>query len=223
MARKFLYFIAFLIVLVIAGAFVLNIWSKELTRLAFVPSGRFVEQSPLAALPCDPAVAGEWHSVGDEPSGDGEMILRVSADCQLEIEERTPAGPRTGDATPLFLGEHAGQRYAWTDAGWLLRRFGEDHVLPAGDVHLVRYAITGDRLELWSTDAARREKSIAPLFNRAVIFNTRSDTFHGHPAPLATPAGVWRRSIAMYYYTTTRPEDELREPHNTRYKGMHLD
>ena len=64
------------------------------------------EQSPLAALPCDPAVVGEWHSVGDEPSGDGEMILRVSADCQLEIEERTPAGPRTGDATPLFLGEH---------------------------------------------------------------------------------------------------------------------
>ncbi|GGA76733.1 hypothetical protein GCM10011521_13740 [Arenimonas soli] len=80
----------------------------------------------------------------------------------------------------------------------------------------------GGDLELWSTDAARREKSIAPLFNRAVIFNTRSDTFHGHPAPLATPEGVWRRSIAMYYYTTTRPEDELREPHNTRYKGMHL-
>ncbi|KFL38124.1 2OG-Fe(II) oxygenase [Arenimonas donghaensis] len=80
----------------------------------------------------------------------------------------------------------------------------------------------GGDLELWSTDAARREKSIAPLFNRAVIFNTRSDTFHGHPAPLATPEGVWRRSIAMYYYTTTRPEAEQRAPHNTRYKGMHL-
>ena len=80
----------------------------------------------------------------------------------------------------------------------------------------------GGDLELWSTDAARRERSIAPLFNRAVIFNTRSDTFHGHPAPLATPEGVWRRSIAMYYYTTQRPEDEIREPHNTRYKGMPL-
>ena len=80
----------------------------------------------------------------------------------------------------------------------------------------------GGDLELWSTDAARREKTIAPLFNRAVIFNTRSDTFHGHPAPLATPEGVWRRSIAMYYYTSTRPDEEVREPHNTRYKGMHL-
>lgn len=110
------------------------------------------EQSPLAALPCDPSVAGEWHSVGDEPSGDGEMILRVSADCQLSIEERTVEGPRTGEPTALFLGEDAGRRYAWTDANWMLRRFGEDHAMPAGDVHLVRFAITGDRLEVWSTD-----------------------------------------------------------------------
>ena len=110
------------------------------------------EQSPLAALPCDPAVVGEWHSVGDEPSGDGEMILRVSATCKLTVEERTADGPRTGEPTPLFLGEHAGQRYAWTDAGWLLRRFGEDHAVPAGDVHLVRFTLEGDRLGLWSTD-----------------------------------------------------------------------
>lgn len=47
MARKFLYFVAIVIVVVIAGAFVLNIWSKELTRVAFVPSDGFVEQSPL--------------------------------------------------------------------------------------------------------------------------------------------------------------------------------
>ena len=80
----------------------------------------------------------------------------------------------------------------------------------------------GGDLELWSTDAARRERSIAPLHNRAVVFDTRSDTFHGHPAPLATPDGIWRRSIAMYYYTTTRPPEQLREPHGTRYKGLHL-
>ena len=110
------------------------------------------ERSPLAALPCDPAVAGEWHSLGDEPSGDGEMILRISNDCQLAIEERTADGPRTGEPTPLFLGEHAGRRYAWTDATWMLRRFGDEDVVLEGDVHLVRYAITGDRLELWSTD-----------------------------------------------------------------------
>jgi hypothetical protein len=63
----------------------------------------------------------------------------------------------------------------------------------------------------------------APLMNRAVVFNTRSDTFHGHPRPLACPDGVYRRSIAAYYYTAERPADEIRDPHNTRYKGLHLD
>lgn len=48
MARKFLYLVALAIVLVLAGAIALSMWSKELTRLAFVPSGGFVEQSPLA-------------------------------------------------------------------------------------------------------------------------------------------------------------------------------
>jgi hypothetical protein len=122
------------------------------------------EQSPLAALPCDPAIVGEWHSVGDAPpdegeatgrvarSGDGEVILRVSADCQLSVEERTAEGPRKGEPTPLFLGEHAGRRYAWTDAGWMMRRFEEDHRPPVGDVHVVRFALEGDRLLLWSTD-----------------------------------------------------------------------
>ncbi len=78
-------------------------------------------------------------------------------------------------------------------------------------------------LELWSTDAKSCVKSIVPAFNRAVIFNTTSDSFHGHPRPLQVPAGHWRRSIAMYYYTARRPENELREPHNTRYKGLHLE
>lgn len=77
-------------------------------------------------------------------------------------------------------------------------------------------------LELWSTDAQRMVKSVAPVFNRAVIFNTRSDTFHGHPLPLSTPPGVYRRSLALYYYSSQRPDDELMEPHSTRYKGYHV-
>lgn len=47
MARKFLYFIAILIVLVIAVLFALRIWSDELTRFVFVPREEFVEQPAL--------------------------------------------------------------------------------------------------------------------------------------------------------------------------------
>lgn len=48
MARKFLYVIAVLIVLVIAGLLALRLWSDKLTTLAFVPRTEFVSPSPLA-------------------------------------------------------------------------------------------------------------------------------------------------------------------------------
>lgn len=61
----------------------------------------------------------------------------------------------------------------------------------------------GGALELWSRDMSRSEVQIQPLFNRCVIFNTDADSFHGHPEPLATPSGVVRKSVALYYYTAS--------------------
>ncbi|MBX7456798.1 DUF3089 domain-containing protein [Qipengyuania sp. 1NDH17] len=49
MARKFLYLVAVVIVLVIIGMIALSIWSREATEIAFVPRGEFVEQEALAA------------------------------------------------------------------------------------------------------------------------------------------------------------------------------
>ncbi|HET8898477.1 MAG TPA: 2OG-Fe(II) oxygenase [Rhodanobacteraceae bacterium] len=80
----------------------------------------------------------------------------------------------------------------------------------------------GGALELWQTDASAHVVTIAPEFNRAVLFATRSDTFHGHPAPWAAPAGIHRQSIALYYYTTERPDEEIRPAHSTLYKGYHV-
>lgn len=75
----------------------------------------------------------------------------------------------------------------------------------------------GGELELWDTEAKARVRVIEPQFNRAVLFVTRSNTFHGHPTPWAAPDPVNRNSIAMYYYTAARPHDEIRTPHNTLY------
>lgn len=80
----------------------------------------------------------------------------------------------------------------------------------------------GGALELWTTDADHCERTVEPVFNRAVLFTTRSDTFHGHPQPWAAPTGIWRQSLALYYYTSNRPADEQRDPHNTLYKGLHV-
>jgi len=59
----------------------------------------------------------------------------------------------------------------------------------------------GGDLELWSTDMARCEAVVSPIGNRAVIFTTDADSFHGHPEPMHCPPGVARQSLALYYFT----------------------
>ncbi len=49
MARKFLYIVAVLTVLVIAAFIALRFWAEDLTEIVFVPTTDFVEQKPLAA------------------------------------------------------------------------------------------------------------------------------------------------------------------------------
>lgn len=56
-------------------------------------------------------------------------------------------------------------------------------------------------LELWDKSAKHKVHSIAPLFNRCVVFSTGKDSYHGHPDPLNTPANRTRKSMALYYYT----------------------
>ena len=73
----------------------------------------------------------------------------------------------------------------------------------------------GGDLELWSRDMKRCEESIAPIGNRAVIFTTGADTWHGHPDPLRCPSGTARRSLALYYYT----EEDHPSARSTEYRA----
>jgi hypothetical protein len=65
----------------------------------------------------------------------------------------------------------------------------------------------GGALELWSADMKECVERVYPVANRAVIFTTDSTSFHGHPEPLRCPAGVARRSLALYYFSVE--EDPL--------------
>ena len=60
-------------------------------------------------------------------------------------------------------------------------------------------------------------ESIAPLFNRFVIFSTSERSYHGFPDPIQCPPGVTRKSIAVYYYTATGPKDASADPHSTTF------
>lgn len=76
----------------------------------------------------------------------------------------------------------------------------------------------GGQLELWDKDVTQCYHSIDPDFNKMVIFNTTDGAIHGHPTPLNVPDGVTRKSLALYYYTAERPQEEITDPHSTIYK-----
>jgi hypothetical protein len=76
----------------------------------------------------------------------------------------------------------------------------------------------GGHLELWNADVTRCVRRILPIFNRCVIFNTTDTSFHGHPEPLACPQERTRKSLALYYYSNGRPEDETSGTHGTLMK-----
>jgi 2OG-Fe(II) oxygenase superfamily len=77
----------------------------------------------------------------------------------------------------------------------------------------------GGAFELWDRDMTACEEKVMPYFNRCVVFNTTSTSFHGHPEPLACPEGETRKSIALYYYSRDRPADEAVAAHNTLFRA----
>jgi hypothetical protein len=64
----------------------------------------------------------------------------------------------------------------------------------------------GGHLELWSRDGSSKCVSIEPTFNRLVLFQSDRRTFHGHPEALQCPEGLFRSSIAAYYYIRRKLE-----------------
>lgn len=61
----------------------------------------------------------------------------------------------------------------------------------------------GGALGFWGNSSAQKpgilEKSIDCLFNRAVIFDTTQNSWHGLPEPVVCPGTEARKSIAAYY------------------------
>ena len=79
-------------------------------------------------------------------------------------------------------------------------------------------------LELWDTDLTEAKVKIEPISNRMICFDTQPDgdviAYHGHPKPLNVPKGIYRKSIALYYYTKEKPNGLLSEKHETLYMDV---
>lgn len=79
----------------------------------------------------------------------------------------------------------------------------------------------GGNLELWSHDSTNNqpknlEKTIECKFNRAIIFDTTQNSWHGFAKEIICPENVYRKSIAMYYLTDL-PENTVE-----RYRALYV-
>jgi Rps23 Pro-64 3,4-dihydroxylase Tpa1-like proline 4-hydroxylase len=73
----------------------------------------------------------------------------------------------------------------------------------------------GGQLGLWAQSPEGRKpgdlvKSIDPVFNRAILFDTTQDSWHGLPTPLFCPDGQARKSLAIYYLIPAPADADVR-------------
>lgn len=79
----------------------------------------------------------------------------------------------------------------------------------------------GGSLELHSDPRSPDDRTevVTPLFNRCVIFETTESSWHGF-SRITLPddhKDLSRKSVALYFYTTDRPIEELGPTHSTIY------
>lgn len=106
MARKFLYIISGIVVLILIGAIALAIWSRQATEIAFVPRGEFTAQAPLEANAyADPAM---WYSrpgIGtSDPARYEPAVAASTADPATRAPSpENPAAERSLPGDPLAV------------------------------------------------------------------------------------------------------------------------
>jgi Rps23 Pro-64 3,4-dihydroxylase Tpa1-like proline 4-hydroxylase len=77
----------------------------------------------------------------------------------------------------------------------------------------------GGNLGLWSHNEETEQPkdcivSVTPLFNRAVLFDTTQNSWHGVTEGITSPEGQYRKSLAFYYLI---PTDDIS---NKRQKAL---
>src|SRR4051794_29953666 len=76
----------------------------------------------------------------------------------------------------------------------------------------------GGNIELWDKDVKACHRSLSPIFNRCVVFETSEISYHGVTS-VRCPEGWSRKSFAAYYYTREAPPSWTGEEHTTVFRA----
>ena len=83
----------------------------------------------------------------------------------------------------------------------------------------------GGQFGIYTDEGNTLVKTIPPLFNRCVIFDTHDKSYHGLPDAINFPKDKPRKSIILYYYTVEpRPSSNIvvNEPHSALWKSKNF-
>ena len=73
----------------------------------------------------------------------------------------------------------------------------------------------GGAIGFWGNESSQIPgelvRKVSPYFNRAVIFDTTSNSWHGLPEPIQSPEGEFRKSLAVYYLVASTENVNPRE------------
>jgi 2OG-Fe(II) oxygenase superfamily len=93
--------------------------------------------------------------------------------------------------------------------------------------------VHGGHLGLWDHNLNTGKpgeliKEVEPLYNRAVIFDTTQNSWHGMSRPLSQPEGIYRKSLAIYYLcepqsNASKHERALFAPREHQKKDKNID
>lgn len=140
-----------------------------------------------------------------------------SKDCLQLLEKLTGINGLIADPMYLGGGVHI------TTSGGRLGIHSDFNIHPTYKIHRRLNALLflnenwesdwHGQLQLWSTDMKYCVQKVEPSFNRLVVFNVNDTSFHGVPDTITCPNDKRRISLALYYYTLDRPENEKSDFH----------
>lgn len=195
MARKFLYFVAIIIVLVFVALIALRVWSQEIAEMALVPTSEFVEQEPLADNAYqDPAL---WYS----RPGIGVTDPARWQPAMAQVEENAEGQPEVTGSAPVTSEEEVGDFAVFFihPTSYLSR---DNWNAPIGDAEAERIARIYVRGMASPFNAA--QEIWAPRYRQATMGSFLTDEPEGQQAIDAAYADVLD---AFRFFVATVDED----------------
>ena len=141
------------------------------------------------------------------------VLAYMNSPAALEFFERlTGIGPLLPDPGYLGGGVHSSGR------GGRLGVHADFNIHPELGIHRRLNALLflnrdwdpawNGQLELFDESLTEPVRTIDPIFNRLAVFTVTDRAFHGVPAVIQCPPDRRRISLALYYYTVDRPDEE---------------